>query len=123
MLAQRYPDAFDGIAAAAPAINWSQFFMTGLWPSFVMKKLGDVPPPCEFDAIRSAAIEACDLNDAVPDGIISSSCNFDSRSVVGKAIYCADFNRTLTISDKAAFIMQQTVSARLQRRCLQRLHC
>lgn len=110
MLAQRYPEAFDGIAAAAPAINWSQFFMTGLWPSFIMRNFSDVPPPCEFNAIRSAALQACDLNDGVADGIISSTCSFDAQSVVGKVIYCADFERNVKVSYKAAFIMQRTVS-------------
>lgn len=109
MLAQRYPDAFDGIAASAPAINWTKFFMTGLWPSSIMKKLGHVPPSCEYDAIRAAAIEACDGNDGVADGIISGECDFDPQSVIGRRLNCTNFGKVRKISSEAALIMQKTV--------------
>ncbi|THZ05843.1 tannase and feruloyl esterase [Aureobasidium pullulans] len=32
MIAQRYPDAFDGIIALAPAINWAEFFPSMQFP-------------------------------------------------------------------------------------------
>ncbi|ATY60496.1 feruloyl esterase b precursor [Cordyceps militaris] len=99
MLAQRYPAAFDGIAAAAPAINWTKFFMTGA---------DSVPPPCEFNAIRAAAIRACDMNDGVPDGIISGRCDFDPHCVVGRVINCTDFGQLRRISAQAADIMEGT---------------
>ena len=58
MLAQRYPDAFDGIAASSPAINWGSFVLSDYWPSFVMRLLGEYPPACEFEAISAAALDA-----------------------------------------------------------------
>lgn len=122
MLAQRYPDAFDGIAASAPAINWTKFFMTGLWPSFNMRNLGNVPPSCEYDAIRLAAIEACDANDGVVDGIISGECDFNPHSVVGRYINCTDFGTVRRISPEAAFIMEKTVSVMQTHLASQNLH-
>ncbi|RKK33787.1 hypothetical protein BFJ66_g14021 [Fusarium oxysporum f. sp. cepae] len=39
-LAQQYPDAYDGIMAAAPAMNWSPFVMSTIWPAFYMNNTG-----------------------------------------------------------------------------------
>ena len=112
MLAQRYPDAFDGIAAAAPAINWNSFLVQDLWPSVLMDKLRAYPPSCEFDAITAAAIEACDAEDGVVDGVIShpETCKFDPMDIVGRTINCTNFGRNWTISSSAAEIVRETVS-------------
>lgn len=111
-LAQRYPDAFDGIAASSPAINWNEFFMEDLWPLFVMDTLGEYPPSCEVDAITSAAVQACDGNDGVIDGIISdpNTCNFDPMSMVGTTINCTNFGVDRQVSLAAATIVQAAVS-------------
>lgn len=114
MLAQRYPDAFDGIAASAPAINWAEFFVAALWPSVLMDQLGEYPPSCEFDAITAAAIEACDGLDGVVDSIISNPdlCDFDPLSIVGKVIKCEGIGSgERPISTAAATVTQATVSA------------
>ncbi|KAK3935404.1 putative feruloyl esterase [Diplogelasinospora grovesii] len=108
MLAQRYPDAFDGIAAAAPAINWNQFFVEDMYPSFLMDSLGAYPPSCEFNAITAAAIKACDAADGVVDGIITDeeACDFDPMSLVGTVINCTNFGAERPISSAAATIIQ-----------------
>ncbi|KAK9417658.1 putative Tannase/feruloyl esterase [Seiridium unicorne] len=98
MLAQRYPTAYDGIAAASPAIYWNEFFssltpalgVTASWvnvsalapraatpehaPGTLEEGLlnpGEHPYSCEFEAITNAAIATCDLLDGVTDGVIS----------------------------------------------------
>ncbi|KAH7363191.1 tannase [Plectosphaerella cucumerina] len=89
--AQRYPDLFDGIAAAAPAINWNSLAIGGIYANFLMNLYGVYPPSCEIEALTSAAIEACDGHDGVLDRIISNpeECGFDPVNLVGTTIPCA----------------------------------
>lgn len=65
MQAQRYPTNYDGILAAAPAINWQTFVPAEIWGQVLMKRENSFPPACEFQAITKAAIEACDDLDGV----------------------------------------------------------
>lgn len=112
MIAQRYPDAFDGIAASAPAFYWNNFLFSDLWPTFVMKTLGVFPPACEFSAITDAVVSACDGLDGVVDGVVADIdvCNFDATSMVGRPINCSTFDTQRTISAAAATIMNAAVS-------------
>jgi hypothetical protein len=90
MLAQRYPELYDGILALAPAINWASFIVAEYWPQQVMNRLGIYPRQCEFDAFTTAAIKACDQLDGVVDGVISNemACEFDPRSLIGSSYDC-----------------------------------
>jgi hypothetical protein len=83
--AQRYPEDYDGIWAADPAINWTKFVPAVMWPPLVMKEHGVVLPPSKFNAFRVAAIEACDGLDGLRDGIIGAfdPCDFDARRLIG----------------------------------------
>lgn len=38
MMAQDYPDVFDGILAVAPAINLENFISAGYWAAHIMSK-------------------------------------------------------------------------------------
>ncbi|KAM0342055.1 hypothetical protein ACHAPU_009783 [Fusarium lateritium] len=106
MLAQRYPDAYDGIHACAPGANWNKLFAFTLWPQLVMQWIGYLPHPCELDAVAKAVIEACDKNDGVHDSIISedSACDFDLMSLVGQSYFCVDTNKIETFTKQAATI-------------------
>jgi hypothetical protein len=57
--AQRYPDVFDGIHAASPAIN-AELWVAEYFPQQVMNELKGFPHPCEIDALTNLAIKACD---------------------------------------------------------------
>ncbi|KAH8896071.1 tannase and feruloyl esterase [Thozetella sp. PMI_491] len=92
MLAQRYPDAYDGLLAGAPAINWARFLSSDIVPELVFIKERYIPPPCEMAAITHAAVEACDTIDGVKDGYVMdpSKCNFTAYSILGRTITCTD---------------------------------
>lgn len=106
MLAQQYPDAYDGIMAGSPAINWPEFFVADFWPTFIMNQLREYPYNCELDAVTAAAISACDGDDGLIDGVISSPelCNFDPTSAVGSTFNCSDTGLNRTISSAAAIV-------------------
>ncbi|KAK1711820.1 Tannase/feruloyl esterase [Colletotrichum lupini] len=94
MLAQRYPTQYDGIAAGAPGIQWTDFFPSMLWPQQYMNMVGEYPHACELAAITAAAVSACDGLDGVKDGIISEvdACldAFNPFKMVGRAINCSE---------------------------------
>jgi hypothetical protein len=98
MMAQRYPEDFDGIAALAPAINWGQLLPALPWARQVMYELDVAPPPCEFAALTAAAVAACDAKDGLVDGIISEPdlCEFDPIEMVGRPYDCNGVNQTFT---------------------------
>ncbi|KAH8714639.1 Tannase/feruloyl esterase [Ilyonectria robusta] len=108
MLAQRYPQDYDGIIALFPAINWMNFLWSSIWPKFVMDQLRVYPRPCEVDAITAAAVAACDKLDGVEDGIISKPalCDFDAHSVIGQTIDCDGVD--VAISTAAADVVSKT---------------
>jgi feruloyl esterase len=108
-LAQRYPDAYDGIAASAPAISWGELITAMYGPAFFMNQLGQAPHQCELNAITAAAIAACDDDDGVVDGVISDpeKCAFDAKTLVGTTINCTDTGTgKIEISAVAADVAQ-----------------
>ncbi|KAH7388951.1 Tannase/feruloyl esterase [Cadophora sp. MPI-SDFR-AT-0126] len=106
MMAQRYPEGYNGILAGAPAINWPSFIVAEYWPQFVMNQLGSYPSSCELDTLTAAAIEACDGDDGLVDGIISAPglCHFDPHTAVGRSISCE--SGEIVISQAAATVAQ-----------------
>lgn len=112
MLAQRYPTAYDGIAAGAPAIYWTDFFPYMHWPQQFMNMLGTYPYGCELDAITAAAVADCDALDGILDGVIvevdACLARFDPFSVVGTAINCTEAGGETLISSAAAAVANAT---------------
>lgn len=103
--AQRYPDIFDGIQAAAPVVN-VEFIISAHFPQQVMNELGRAPHPCELQALTNLAVEACDQHDGVLDGIISNedACNFDPYTAVGNSLTCSSPSAPSAISETAAIV-------------------
>lgn len=110
-LAQWYPDAYDGIAAAAPATRLHEIFMSWNWPQFLMNQAGEYPYGCEIDSLTAIAVAKCDAKDGVKDGIISNpdACDpFDPFEEVGSpAVKCKDPDST-RISEIAAYVANAT---------------
>lgn len=107
MEAQRFPTDYNGILAAAPAINWVDFIPAELWPQVVMNEMKDFPSACEFNAFDQAAIAACDKSDPVNGGIIDDpmTCDFNPQSLVGTKVVCN--GQTLTITAADAEVVRQ----------------
>jgi hypothetical protein len=110
MMAQRYPDAYDGIAAAAPAINWNAFFTAVFWPQLVMNLAGEYPHGCELDELTAAGVSACDGLDGVIDGLVSNikACDFDPFTLGGTVFNCSTTGTNITISKIAAEVANST---------------
>lgn len=88
MEAQRYPEDYDGIVSACPAINWHRFVSASLWPQVVMLETKNFVSKQKLDAANAAAIAACDEADGVKDGVIDDPfhCAFDPQSLVGRKL-------------------------------------
>lgn len=99
--AQRFPDDYDGVLANAPAVNWSQFAVATLWPQIVQGNDGHVVGNCVLEAFRKAAIEACDSQDGVTNGIVDrpDRCSYDPRQLVGRKILCEGGEVVVTKAD------------------------
>ena len=80
MEAQRYPQDYNGIAAAAPAINWTNLLMQSFWGSMLMNAASNPIPSCKLAAATAAAVAACDGIDGVKDGVHRGSAPLHVRS-------------------------------------------
>jgi pimeloyl-ACP methyl ester carboxylesterase len=88
MEAQRFPDDYNGIISACPAINWPQFVAASLWPEVVMASMSNYVSKAKLDAATAAAIAACDADDGVKDGVIDDplNCAYDPQALVGTQV-------------------------------------
>ena len=87
MQAQRFPDEYDGIVAGAPVVNFPKMQSGQMWGQLTMLASANPVAPCKFEAVVSAAVEACDtVGDGVRDGVIGDplACRFDPGTMVGR---------------------------------------
>jgi feruloyl esterase len=84
MEAYRYPRDYDGISSMAPANPMVGLMVSSLWTGYATLKdaASHIPPP-KFAIIHKAAVQACDADDGVKDGIISTPgrCHFDAAAL------------------------------------------
>jgi hypothetical protein len=86
MEAQRYPSDYSGIVSGAPAINWTRFIPSEIWPELVMKQASDFLPACIENAFTESAVQACGST----DGVITnpSACDWSPFKLVGFVTPC-----------------------------------
>ncbi len=83
LMAQNYPDLFDGIVAGAPSMFYPDLLMWLLWAGKTLMPAAPPAPPSISDAKRSAVtqrvLQACDAGDGLADGQITNprACHFD----------------------------------------------
>ena len=87
MEAQRFPEDYDGILAGAPANNWTHMLSSAI--DVVQTMTADPAAyisAMKLPAIHRAALEACDAQDGLKDGIINdpSKCHFDPGTLMCK---------------------------------------
>jgi feruloyl esterase len=82
MEAQRFPEDFDGIVAAAPANFWSHHFTGFIWNEQALLGEGAITP-AKLTLIQSAALAKCDELDGVKDAVVTDprDCNFDPATL------------------------------------------
>jgi len=98
MMAQNYPELFDGIVAGAPSQWYPDLLMWLLWTGKTLTPSAPFGPPAISDAKRALitqrAMAACDANDGLADGQISNprACTFniDSMGPAGDGSLTAD---------------------------------
>jgi pimeloyl-ACP methyl ester carboxylesterase len=86
MMAQRYPDDYDGVLAGAPAIHWDKFQAYQIWPQMAMSlDAGGSIDSGKQAAVTAAAIKACDALDGVVDGVLRDprACTYDAHNFTG----------------------------------------
>jgi hypothetical protein len=95
MEAQMFPADYNGIVSGSPAINWTKFIPSELWPELVMLQSNDFLPTCIQTAFTDAAIAAC----ADGSGVIENpaACHFNPFTLVGEVTPCG----TITGTDAA----------------------
>jgi len=101
MLAQRYPEDYDGIIAGDPANYWTHHYIGGhLWSALALDGDGYIPD-AKIPALAAAVNRACDALDGIRDGILNDPrrCSFDPATL---ACMGADTPQCLTAAQVAA---------------------
>lgn len=76
---QRYPEDYDGVIAGAPGVNTPQMSARRMWEMGRHSAYGATMTDAVWARVSQAAIDACDGDDGVHDGVIDDPrrCRFD----------------------------------------------
>ncbi len=91
MVAQRYPELFDGILAGAPSYAYPDAIMQILWQQRIHKpkSAADAPliPQSQLAMVSAAVLARCDARDGLKDSLIGDprACESDLKALRCKA--------------------------------------
>lgn len=111
-MAQRYPDAFDGIFSRVPVIHWTGLQHAGLRDGIATMGEGWIRP-AQVKLVHDAVLAACDAADGFADGIVSNPVGCRQRFDVTK-LRCAPGASGDTCLNDAQVKAVQTLHAPLQ---------
>lgn len=98
-MAQRFPDLFDGVLSAAPAIYGAdRLNMTMSWPAMVQNdELGENLSTCKLAHMAESVRDYCDGDDGLRDGLVAApeDCGYEAalETVRGKKLPCGTVSR------------------------------
>ena len=99
VVAQRYPERYDGVVSSVPVINWVGLQAFGTRGG-QMQREGAWLPPAAVRLLHDATLRACDALDGLTDGVVSNqpACRaaFSPRSLLCGAAEAAGSNTCLT---------------------------
>jgi feruloyl esterase len=83
MQATRYPDDYDGIVSLAPAVSFTELMQAFARNSKALAVPGAPVPREKARLLAKAAVQACDAQDGIEDGLVSrpNACSFDPGSL------------------------------------------
>ena len=79
-VAQRFPEAYDGIVVTAPAIHFTNVMMHFSDVATALAEPDGYLAPANVKAFAAAVLAQCDMNDGVADGFVGNylGCRFDA---------------------------------------------
>jgi Tannase and feruloyl esterase len=97
MEAERFPEDYDGILAGAPANDWTHLLGAALdLAKSTTASRANFIPPAKLPVVTRAALETCDAQDGVRDGIVNDPrrCHFDPTTLLCGTIGQACFSNS-----------------------------
>ncbi|GHE88985.1 feruloyl esterase [Amycolatopsis deserti] len=83
VVAQRWPEAFDGVISAYPAWNNLAEVLYLGYLTQILARPGAFPGPAKQTLLYTSVVDACDGLDGVEDGVVSNpgGCRFDPHAL------------------------------------------
>ena len=100
IIAQTMPEEYDGILGGGGGVWWMPFSLAQAWPGLTIKDTlaakGKTLTAEQIAAATDAAIEACDSQDGIKDGVLSDPrrCRWSAKALMcerpGASVQCLD---------------------------------
>lgn len=88
VMAQRYPELFDGIVSVVPVLDWVGVNLAG-YNQFLLHRAGGAMSPAHVGLWQRAVLEACDTLDGISDGLVARYRGCDEMPAI-RSYRCQD---------------------------------